>query len=82
MFSSINKKSGCCSKIFGCSDKKFICCPLFCCRNKTIFFRVELQGEKIKNATFIGERVENVERKRNANRSKTANRISGAPRLN
>ena len=38
MFSSVNKTFGCCSKIFGCSNKKkSICCPYFCCRNKTIF---------------------------------------------
>ena len=37
MLSSVNKTFGCCSKIFGCSNKNFICCPLFCCRNKTIF---------------------------------------------
>jgi len=40
MFSSIKKTFGCCSKIFGCSNKNVICCPEFCCRNKTIFFRV------------------------------------------
>jgi len=39
MFSSINKTFGCCSEIFGCSNKRIICCPIFCCRNKTIFFR-------------------------------------------
>ena len=38
MFSSINKTFGCCSKIFGWSNKKIICCPQYCCRNKTIFF--------------------------------------------
>ena len=26
MFSSINETFGCCSKIVGCSNKKFICC--------------------------------------------------------
>jgi len=40
MFGFINKTFGCCGKIFGCSNKKSICCPQFCCRNKTIFFSV------------------------------------------
>jgi len=39
MFGSPNKTFGCCGIIFGCGNKHFICCPLFCCRNKTIFFR-------------------------------------------
>ena len=43
MISSIKKTFGCCFKIFGCSYKKNICCPYFCCRNKTIFFRVPLK---------------------------------------
>jgi len=42
MFSSINKTFGCCSKIFGWSNKKLICCPEFWYRNKTIFFPVKL----------------------------------------
>ena len=37
MFSSTNKTFGCCSKFSGCSNEKFICCPKFCCRNKTFF---------------------------------------------
>ena len=37
IFGSNNETLGCCSKILGCNNKKFICCPWFCCRNKTIF---------------------------------------------
>jgi len=42
MFSSIDKKFGCCSKIFGCSNKKIFVVRNFVAVKKKHFFREEI----------------------------------------
>ena len=44
MFSSINKTFGCCSKIFGCSNKKIFVVPNFVAVTKPFFFREQPSG--------------------------------------
>jgi len=39
MFSSVNKTFGCCSKIFGCSNKKTFVVPNFVAVTEPFFFR-------------------------------------------
>jgi len=39
MISSINKTFGCCSEIFGCSNKKLFVVPNFVAVTKPFFFR-------------------------------------------
>ena len=52
MFISINKTFGCCIIIFGCSNQKFICCPWFRCRNKTISVRTCIENGVQAEADF------------------------------
>jgi len=49
MFNSINKTFGCCSKIFGWSNKKFVV-PNFVAVTKPFFFR---EGNKAKNTKYV-----------------------------
>jgi len=60
MFSSVDKTLGCCSKLFGCSNKNFICCPQFCCLNKTIFIRVRRHFIRLIEANLSDGAIANI----------------------
>jgi len=57
MFGFINKTIGCCGKIFGCSNKNFICCPNFVAVTKPFFSVYKLVKKAIANSACKRYRI-------------------------